>query len=58
MFGSSWENGGFARVWVEYEIMDAVNANLGVVDYRGGDKPLMEGIKDNDRLFADIRYSF
>jgi len=58
MFGSSWENGGFARVWVEYDVMDAVVANLGVVDYIGGDKVLFEAIKENDRIFADISYSF
>ena len=58
MFGSSWENGGFARVWGEYEVMEAVNLNVGIVDYIGGDKPLLEAIKDNDRIFADIRFSF
>ncbi len=58
LFGSKWENGGFSRVWFEYEIMDALSANIGFVDYIGGDKAFLEGIKDNDRLFADIRYSF
>lgn len=58
MFGSSWEDGGFARVWVDYDIMDALSANFGVVDYIGGDKPYFESIKDNDRIFADITYSF
>lgn len=58
LFGSKWENGGFSRVWLEYEIMDALSANIGFVDYIGGDKAFLEGIKDNDRLFADIRYSF
>ncbi len=58
MFGSSWENGGFARVWVEYDIMDALSTNVGVVEYIGGDKSLMEANKDNDRVFADITYSF
>lgn len=58
MFGLSWENGGFARVWVEYDVIDAVVANLGLVDYIGGDKVLFEAIKENDRIFADISYSF
>jgi len=58
MFGQKWENGGFARVWMEYELMQAVNVNVGVVDYIGGDKPFIESIKDNDRVFADIQYSF
>ena len=58
MFGDTWQNGGFARVWVEYDVMDALVANVGVVDYIGGNKPLMEANKDNDRIFADITYSF
>lgn len=58
MFGEKWEYGGFARVWVEYELMQAVNVNFGVVDYIGGERPYTESIKDNDRVFADIQYSF
>lgn len=58
MFGSSWENGGFGRVWIEYELADALNANFGIVDYVGGDKPMMEALKSNDKVFADITYSF
>ncbi len=58
LFGSSLENGGFFRLWSEYDLMDAVSLNVGIVDYIGGDKPLSEAIKDNDRIFADIKYSF
>jgi len=38
--------------------MTAVNANFGIVDYIDGDKPFTKAIKDNDRVFADITYSF
>jgi len=58
MFGYSWEYGGFARLSFEYDVMDAVTANLGVVDYITGDKPFTKAISDNDRIFADITYSF
>jgi len=58
MFGPAWEYGGFARVWVEYDVVDAVVANFGVVDYIDGDKPFIKAISDNDRVFADITYSF
>ena len=58
MFGATWEYGGFARVWVEYKVMDAVSANVGFVDYLDGDKPFAGAISDNDRIFADISYSF
>ena len=58
MFGASWEYGGFARLWVEYDVIDAVVANFGVVDYIDGEKPFIKAISDNDRIFADITYSF
>jgi len=58
IFGSSWENGGFARIWVDYELADAVGLNVGVVDYLDGDKPFSKAIRDNDRVFMDVTYSF
>ncbi len=58
MFGASWEYGGFARVWVEYDVMDAMSANFGFVDYLDGDRPFAEAIQNNDKVFADITYSF
>jgi len=58
MFGSSWEYGGFARLWVEYDVMDAVVANVGVVDSIDGDKPFTKAISDNDRIFANVTFSF
>jgi len=58
MFGTSWEYGGFIRLWVEYDVMDAVVANFGVVNYMDGDKPFTKAISNNDRIFADITYSF
>jgi hypothetical protein len=58
IFGTSWQNGGFARVWIEYEVADAIGLNVGVVDYIDGDKPIMNAIKNNDKVFGDITYSF
>jgi len=58
MFGASWEYGGFARVWVEYDVMDAMSANIGFVDYLDGERPFAGAIENNDKLFADITYSF
>ncbi len=58
MFGGTWEYGGFARVWLEYDLADAFSANIGIVDYIDGDKPFIKANKDNDRVFADITYSF
>jgi len=58
MFGQSWQNGGFLRLSVEYEIMDALSTNFGLLDYRDGDKPLMKALNNNDRVFIDVTYSF
>jgi len=58
MFANSGQNGGFARVWFEYDLVDALNAQFGYVEYIGGDKAVMEVNKDNDRLFAQVKYSF
>jgi hypothetical protein len=58
IMGSKWQNGGFARVWVDYELADALGVSAGIVDYIDGDKPFAEATKDNDRVFADITYSF
>ncbi|MEA3229264.1 MAG: DUF1302 family protein, partial [Campylobacterota bacterium] len=52
IFGSSLENGGFTRVWVEVDIMDGVSSNIGMVDYIGGDRVFMDAINNNDRVFA------
>jgi hypothetical protein len=62
MFGSSWQYGGFFRASLEYDIADGVVANFGIIDYldtpKEEEKPFINSISDNDRLFADITYSF
>ena len=52
------EDGGFGRLWGEYEVMEAVNATLGVVVYWGGENDYLQAIRNNDRVFAEISYSF
>lgn len=58
MFGSSWENGGFNRIWFEYDIVDNLSTNFGIVNYIAGHKPLTEANRNNDRIFTDLTYSF
>jgi Protein of unknown function (DUF1302) len=57
--GDSFD-GGFQRLWVDYKYTDAVSLNAGVVDYIGGDGiiPFYRAIEDNDRVFAEVQYSF
>ncbi len=57
LFGKKLDEGGFQRVWIKYDIADGINANIGVVDYIGGNK-IFDMIKDNDMIFADISYNF
>ncbi|MEA1890007.1 MAG: DUF1302 family protein [Pseudomonadota bacterium] len=57
--GDSFD-GGFQRLWIDYKYTDAVSLNAGVVDYIGGDGiiPFYRAIENNDRVFAEIKYSF
>jgi hypothetical protein len=57
LYGEKFNEGGFQRAWIKYELMDGVNINVGVVDYIGG-SVLFDSLKDNDMVFADISYSF
>jgi len=57
LYGFQWDKGGFQRVWVKYDLADAISTNIGVVDYIGGSK-LFDAMKKNDLIFADISYSF
>jgi hypothetical protein len=57
LYGERFNEGGFQRAWLKYEVMDGINMNVGIVDYIGGSK-LFNTIKNNDMIFADIAYSF
>ncbi len=58
LFGKDGNDGGFQRLWANYDINDALAANIGIVAYLGGDKPLLDALSKNDRLFVDLKYSF
>ena len=57
-YGKELENGGFTRVWTDYAYNDEVSLSLGFIDYIGGDAAYFEQIKDNDRIFGSLKYSF
>ena len=50
--------GGFGRYQLKYDIMDALSLTGGIVDYQSGDVAFLHNIRDNDRAFLDIKYSF
>lgn len=62
MFGHNWEYGGFVRASVDYALMDALHLELGVADFvapkSAQNRPMMEAISNNDRVFTQLRYSF
>ncbi|HEB63377.1 MAG TPA: DUF1302 family protein [Gammaproteobacteria bacterium] len=58
LFGSGGSDGGFQRLWLNYDISDGLLTTAGVVDYIGGNKPFMDALSDNGRVFAEIKYSF
>ncbi len=57
-FGKELKDGGFIRAWMDYDIDDQLSASFGVIDYLGGEVAKFEMIKDNDRIFASLKYSF
>ena len=57
LFGEKLDEGGYQRAWVEYDLADGITLGGGIVDYIGG-SILFDTVKNNDRVFADISYSF
>lgn len=58
IFGNFGESGGGARFDAEYDLQDALVLKTGVVMYKGGDMPIFDAYSPNDRVFAEIKYSF
>jgi hypothetical protein len=51
-------DGGYWRLSGDYEVMDALTVGAGVAVYLGGDLATFSGVKNNDRLFMTVKYSF
>jgi hypothetical protein len=58
MFGKSGRDGGSFRASIDYSVNDDVSLSGGVLNFIGGDSPILESIKDNDRLFLKATYIF
>jgi hypothetical protein len=58
IFGNFGESGGGWRVDAEYDIQDALVVTGGVIFYEEGDKVPFNTYYDNDRIFAELKYSF
>lgn len=57
LFGESFDEGGYQRAWIDYDVSDSIKTTLGIVDYIGGNR-FFDAINDNDMLFGEISYSF
>ncbi len=57
-FGKDLGDGGFIRLWFDYAVNDTVSSSFGLIDYISGDLQQFDMIKDNDRVFASMKYSF
>jgi len=57
LFGSRLNQGGFQRLWLTYDINNALNGTIGIVDYIGGSSRF-DAIDNNDKLFMELSYNF
>lgn len=57
LFGKKFNDGGYQRAWIEYDVSDSIKTTFGIVDYLSGNT-FFDTINDNDMLFGDISYSF
>jgi hypothetical protein len=58
VFGEKAQEGTMTRFQAAYDIQDALVLTTGVIFYDHGTMPPFNTIEDNDRLFAEIKYSF
>ena len=57
-FGERLQDGGIVRFLGDYELTDAWKAEAGIIFYIGGSEPGLGAWDKNDRLYAEIKYSF
>jgi hypothetical protein len=57
LYGENFDEGGYQRAWLRYDIDDELSCKFGVVDYIGGDK-FFDAIRNSDMVFVELKYSF
>jgi hypothetical protein len=58
VFGKDTQDGGSARVSMDYAIDDQTSISGGLIDYLGGDSLALDANKENDRIFVKISRFF
>jgi hypothetical protein len=57
-FGEAMDEGGITRAQFSYELRQSLELTVGVVAYHSGAQWPFDAYSDNDRLFAELKYSF
>ena len=57
-YGAGARDGFLLRAELEYDLRDALSATLGLVLFQDGDLPPFAYLKDRDRIFVRVKYSF
>lgn len=57
-YGESLDEGGITRAQFTYELRQALELTAGVVAYHSADQLPFQAISNNDRIFAELRFSF
>jgi len=57
-FGERLQNGGLVRLSGDYELTDAWKVECGILLFIGGPDDGLGAFESNDRLYAEIKYSF
>ncbi|MCI5134295.1 MAG: hypothetical protein D3920_04305 [Candidatus Electrothrix sp. AW2] len=58
LYGPSAADGAFERLALDYALTDTVTIRGGAVLYQTGNLSTMQKVGKNDRVFAELRYSF
>jgi hypothetical protein len=58
VFGTHGQDGGSARVSLDYALDDQTSVSGGIIDYIGGDNLTINAYENNDRIFAKMSYLF
>ena len=57
-FGEFGSSGSSQRIGLDYDWADGLNVGGGILLYHEGDTSYSKRIANNDRFFADLKYSF
>ena len=58
VFGERAQNGAILRLTASYDLRDALSVEIGYLAYWKGDRPPLSTWGNNDRVFAELSWSF